>query len=52
MTVSAATCLQADVAAKAAFLLGEHGPDFLSRHGLAGRFVRTEGATLDVAWAA
>jgi FAD:protein FMN transferase len=52
VTVSAATCLQADVAAKAAFLLGERGPDFLSRHGLAGRFVRSEGATLEVAWAA
>ena len=48
VTVSAATCLQADVAAKAAFLLGEHGPRFLERHGLAGRFVRTGGATVDL----
>ena len=52
VTVSAATCLQADVAAKAAFLLGEDGPRFLERHGLAGRFVRAEGATVDVALAA
>jgi thiamine biosynthesis lipoprotein len=52
VTVSAATCLQADVAAKAALILGSDGPGFLSRHGLAGRFIPAVGDALDVAWAA
>jgi FAD:protein FMN transferase len=39
VTVSAGTCLQADVAAKAAFLLGSDGPGWLDAHGLAGRFL-------------
>jgi thiamine biosynthesis lipoprotein len=52
VTVSAATCLQADVAAKAALILGSDGPAFLSRHGLAGRFIPAVGDALDVAWAA
>lgn len=39
VTVSAATCLQADVAAKAAFLLGHDGPEWLDRRGLPGRFL-------------
>src|SRR5215213_1036534 len=34
VTVSAATCLQADVAAKAALLSGDDGSDYLARHGL------------------
>jgi thiamine biosynthesis lipoprotein len=42
VTVSAATCLQADAAAKAAFLLGEDGPEWLDRRGLAGRFLRAD----------
>jgi thiamine biosynthesis lipoprotein ApbE len=46
VTVSAATCLQADVAAKAAFLLGLGGPAWLDARGLAGRFVLREGKTL------
>jgi FAD:protein FMN transferase len=46
VTVSAATCLQADVAAKAAFLLGDHGPEWLNRHGLAGRFLGGDGETI------
>ena len=46
VTVSAATCLQADVAAKAAFLLGLGGPSWLDARGLAGRFVFREGKTL------
>lgn len=51
VTVSAATCLQADVAAKAAFLLGEDGPKWLDRRGLAGRFLRADGeAFLNAAW--
>jgi FAD:protein FMN transferase len=38
VTVAASTCLAADVAAKAAFLLGDGGPDWLEERGLAGRF--------------
>ncbi|MFL6017267.1 MAG: FAD:protein FMN transferase [Gaiellaceae bacterium] len=52
VTVSAATCLQADVAAKAALLLGDAGPSYLARHGLAGRFFPGEGDAVRVAWAA
>ncbi len=43
VTVSAGTCLQADVAAKAAFLLGADGPDWLDSRGLAGRFLPEDG---------
>jgi thiamine biosynthesis lipoprotein len=51
VTVSAATCLQADVVAKAAFLLGDEGPDWLDRRGLAGRFLPADGeAFLNAAW--
>ena len=51
VTVSAATCLQADVAAKAAFLLGDDGPEWLDRRGLAGRFLGQDGrAVLNDAW--
>ena len=39
VTVSAGTCLQADVAAKAAFLLGQDGPNWLDARSLAGRFL-------------
>ena len=46
VTVSAATCLQADIAAKAAFLLGLDGVRFLEQHGLAGRFLLSGGATV------
>jgi FAD:protein FMN transferase len=38
VTVCGATCLDADVAAKAAFLLGEAGPAWLDARGLPGRF--------------
>jgi thiamine biosynthesis lipoprotein len=51
VTVSAATCLQADVAAKAAFLLGDEGPEWLDQRGLAGRFLRADGAAfLNGSW--
>jgi hypothetical protein len=43
VTACAATCLQADVAAKAAFLLGHAGPAFLDERGLAGRFLGNSG---------
>lgn len=51
VTVSAGTCLQADVAAKAAFLLGPDGPAWLDRRGLAGRFLTEDGMPiLNEAW--
>ena len=43
VTVAAGTCLAADVAAKAALLLGAAGPSWLDRRGLAGRFVDEQG---------
>jgi FAD:protein FMN transferase len=42
VTVAAQTCLDADVAAKAAFLLSEDGPAWLDARGLAGLFVGDE----------
>jgi thiamine biosynthesis lipoprotein ApbE len=39
VTVSGATCLDADVAAKAAFLLGDEGPDWLDERDLPGRLL-------------
>jgi thiamine biosynthesis lipoprotein len=44
VTVSGSTCLAADVAAKAAFLLGDDGPDWLDARGLPGRFVARDGS--------
>lgn len=53
VTVAAATCLVADVAAKAALLLGTAGPAWLDERNLAGRFVAHDGAvTLNESWAA
>ena len=46
VTVCAATCLAADVAAKTAFLLGDEGPAWLERRGLQGRFLATDGEIL------
>jgi FAD:protein FMN transferase len=43
VTVSGARCLDADLAAKAAFLLGEQGPRWLDECGLPGRFVDAAG---------
>jgi len=52
VTVAAASCLVADVAAKAALLLGEAGPAWLDSHGLAGRFVAHDGqVALSQSWA-
>jgi FAD:protein FMN transferase len=39
VTASGATCVDADVAAKAAFLLGDDGPDWLDERHLPGRFL-------------
>jgi len=46
VTVCASTCLAADVAAKTAFLLGDEGPAWLERRGLAGRFLTHDGETV------
>lgn len=46
VTVCGATCLMADVAAKAAFLLGDDGPAWLDARGMAGRFLRPDGSAL------
>jgi thiamine biosynthesis lipoprotein len=43
VTVAAGSCLAADVAAKAAFLRGLDGPDWLDERGLPGRFVGAGG---------
>jgi len=51
VTVSGSSCLAADVAAKAAFLLGEDGPVWLDERGMAARFVaRGGGVVLNRAW--
>jgi FAD:protein FMN transferase len=47
VTASGATCLAADVAAKAGFLLGEAGTDWLDDRGIPGRFVRGDGAIVE-----
>jgi thiamine biosynthesis lipoprotein ApbE len=39
VTVAAPSCLVADIAAKAALLLDDAGPEWLDERGLAGRFV-------------
>src|SRR5439155_15310744 len=43
VTVCGATCFAADVAAKAAFLLGEAAPNWLDERGLPGRFLPHDG---------
>jgi thiamine biosynthesis lipoprotein len=51
VTVSGASCLAADVAAKAAFLLGADGPGWLDARGMPGRFVATGGEVVcNLAW--
>jgi thiamine biosynthesis lipoprotein len=51
VTVAAGDCVGADVAAKAAFLLDAHGPDWLDERALAGRFVTANGAVVrNAAW--
>jgi thiamine biosynthesis lipoprotein len=52
VTASGTTCLAADVAAKAGFLLGERGPEWLESRGVPGRFVSPAGEVLENAcWA-
>jgi thiamine biosynthesis lipoprotein len=43
VTVCGLTCMAADVAAKAAYLLGSNGPGWLDSRGLPGRFVTSSG---------
>ena len=51
VTVSGSTCLAADAAAKAAFLLGRDGPEWLDERGMAGRFLAHDGSvTCNAAW--
>jgi FAD:protein FMN transferase len=52
VTVCGSSCLAADVAAKAAFLLGEDGPDWLDDRGLPGRFLREGCAYENASWRA
>ena len=46
VTVCGLSCVGADIAAKAAFLLGADGPAWLDARGLPGRFVTTAGDVL------
>lgn len=53
VTVCGATCLDADVAAKAALLLGEDGAEWLDERGIPGRFIGAGGRiVVNRAWAA
>jgi FAD:protein FMN transferase len=52
VTVVAGSCLAADVAAKAAFLLSADGPEWLDEHSLAGRFVAGDDVLVNGAWRA
>jgi thiamine biosynthesis lipoprotein len=47
VTASGETCLGADVAAKAGFLLGEGGPEWLDSRGIPGRFVALDGEIVE-----
>jgi thiamine biosynthesis lipoprotein len=52
VTVCGSTCFAADVAAKAAFLLGDDGPDWLDERGLPGRFLADGRAYENASWLA
>ncbi len=52
VTASGVSCLAADVAAKAGFLLGERGPEWLDERGVPGRFLGRDGEVVEnEAWA-
>jgi FAD:protein FMN transferase len=52
VTASGATCVAADVAARAGFLAGAAGPDRLDQWGIPGRFVALDGTiVVNEAWA-
>ena len=46
VTASGASCLDADVAAKAGFLLGSAGPEWLDERGIAARFLHADGSVV------
>jgi thiamine biosynthesis lipoprotein len=51
VTACGASCLDADIAAKAGFLAGERGPAWLDRRGIPARFIAADGnATCNEAW--
>jgi len=50
VTVVGASCVAADVCAKAAFLLGCDGPAWLDAHDLPGRFLAGERVVTNRAW--
>jgi FAD:protein FMN transferase len=50
VTVAAESCLAADVAAKAAFLLSAEGPEWLDERGLPGRFLAEDRTVENEAW--
>jgi thiamine biosynthesis lipoprotein len=50
VTVAAPTCLEADVAAKAAFLLSDDGPGWLDERGLPGRFLEHDRVVENACW--
>jgi thiamine biosynthesis lipoprotein len=50
VTVAAASCLGADVAAKAAFLLSDEGPEWLDERNLPGRFFAEDDVVENDAW--
>jgi thiamine biosynthesis lipoprotein len=50
VTVVGASCVAADVCAKAAFLLGCDGPAWLDAHGVPGRFLAGEHVLTNPAW--
>jgi thiamine biosynthesis lipoprotein len=52
VTASGASCVDADIAAKAGFLLAERGPEWLDARGIPGRFVGLDGKIVENdAWA-
>jgi thiamine biosynthesis lipoprotein len=50
VTVAAGSCLEADIAATAAFLLSEGGPDWLDERGLPGRFLGVDRQVENERW--
>ena len=50
VTVAAGSCLEADVAAKAAFLLSDDGPSWLDDRDLAGRFREEDDVVANESW--
>jgi thiamine biosynthesis lipoprotein len=50
VTVAAGSCVEADVAAKAAFLLSADGPAWLDERGLPGRFRGEDEIVVNGAW--